>query len=155
MPLCILLEGVYGGFALMCPVRGGLRGQSPRVDKQIFFEIHMNKHVYFKHDQQDIIQRFNLQLDFEANDTTCIVTTVDDIVIIVLSKIDDGTILQKWSSHTPFTISNVMYTKPKDVKPIDLVCEVSKCNEISNNNNLKCYMCEINSCTDIEDLCKK
>jgi len=118
----------------------------------------MNKHIYFKHDQQDIIQRFNLRLDYEANDTTYIVKTVDqtdEIVIIVLSKIDDGTILQKWSSHTPFTISNVIYTKPKDVKPIDFVCDVSKCDETSNNNNLKCYMCEINSYTDIEDLCKK
>ena len=118
----------------------------------------MNKNIYFKHDQQDIIQRLNLHLDFEANDTTCIVTTVDqtdEIVIIVLSKIDDGTILQKWSSHTPFTISNIIYTKPKDVKPIDFVCDLSTCDKTSNNNNLKCYMCEINSYTDIEDLCKK
>jgi hypothetical protein len=85
------------------------------------------------------------------------VETNDTEVVIVLACIDDGTILQKWicNKKNDGFESRIIYKNESLERTNSNNCDTSKikfkeCNEISNENNIQCYLCTKNF--DIEDI---
>jgi hypothetical protein len=110
----------------------------------------MKRKLYLKQDEQiGIIQQLGLKCSFEIGLKTSFIMVGDcdtdyDVFIVVLLLRDSGTILQKWhcsknddGSHD----SKIIYENTNSVIT-EVICDVEKCDDISNNNNIKCYVCD-------------
>jgi hypothetical protein len=104
----------------------------------------MKSKVYLKYEEQkELVEKYQLQTDFDTMIHYFTKIENDDSSIIILSLKKCGTILQKWTCNNN---STTIYKKENTEITSVLECDPKNC---VNNNNTKCYLCEQK---DIEDL---
>jgi hypothetical protein len=115
----------------------------------------MKKHFYFKPEEQKmIISSYMLECISDIGPTTYIIKVDDDsnidLCLIILTYKDNGTIMQKWACLKDTNGKWTSVSTYKNYKLIDNVvvyCDTTEydgvsCFEISDDNNIKCFLCE-------------
>lgn len=109
--------------------------------------MYMKRKVYLKlTDQNELCQKFNLNCAFDISIKTCFTTfsIEHDLCEVVLILLSSGTILQKWhcKANDDGTFSSLtIYTTEMPIVETPIVCDIEQCAEVSNDNNIQCYLC--------------
>ena len=114
--------------------------------KYTLFTRTMNKRFYFTtNDKQELLAKYNLKCNFELGSTTYItqITNDDSIQILLLVVKKNGSILQKWSLVYGVCVSSSI-NEPSEATVDCDSGDFKTYTDISNDNNLKCFLCEKN-----------
>jgi hypothetical protein len=108
----------------------------------------MKKMFFFKTDEQrELIAKHKLECDYEVGTTTYFTQITEDSThIFLLALKDTGAILQKWTFANDVCVFVSKPTNKGESNEVD--CNSASfedgitCTDISNDNNLKCFLCE-------------